>query len=97
MNAPSRSRRRHDYYRMRGRALHRSLYPSHTDRSMSVAAPDVRVLGKMVSTRGPVHTCRDCCGNRRKYDGPSLAERRLESWLDEWAQCGLAEKPGAST
>jgi hypothetical protein len=85
MEAPPRSRRRHDARRMRARALFRWRYPAHTTWPVLTAVPAPRVLGKMVSTRSQPNACPQCCANRRKYDGPSVAERKVERWREDWS------------
>jgi hypothetical protein len=61
---------------MRGRALFRWRHPAHSRWPVSAEQPEPRIWGKMISTRSQPNACPDCCANRRKYDGPTLAERK---------------------
>jgi hypothetical protein len=46
-------------------------------------APSDAWIGKMVSTHGKPCSCSLNCANRRRWDGPTLAERIAAEAVDE--------------
>jgi hypothetical protein len=76
MFVPSRSRRRHDRSRQRQRMvrLWKDLYALGVPYKAK-PDPSPTWLGKMISTHGKPCSCSLGCGNRRKWDGPTVAER----------------------
>jgi hypothetical protein len=82
MFVPSRSRRRYDRLRLRQRMvrLWKDLYAPGDPRNAK-PDPDPTWLGNMISTDGKPCSCSLGCGNRRKWDGPTLAERIADDAL----------------
>jgi hypothetical protein len=80
MFVPSRSRRRHEHYRLRRRMI--ALWKIWSRLSSSM--PTSHWLGNMIATHG-VPCSGYCCGNRRRYEGPTRAERIADEQLHEGA------------
>jgi hypothetical protein len=78
MDVPSRSRRRNDRLRMKARMRRLWLVYQFDRRGTYTEEPDAAWLGVMTSTHGKPCSCGLGCGNRRRYDGPPIGERRSE-------------------
>jgi len=80
MFVPIRSRRRHHRLRLRQRMLRlwKNLYAPGR---LNDSEPDPTWLGNMISTHGKPCSCSLGCGNRRKWDGSTLAERIADDAL----------------
>jgi hypothetical protein len=76
MEVPTRSRRRHDRWRMRQRMLQYWALMSLRSSTEPLSPPTDEWLGNMVSTHGKPCSCIRGCGNRRRTEGASIAERR---------------------
>lgn len=77
MEVASRSRRRHDVWRVKQRM--RRYWRDRGFGRLSVGArqgPTEHWVGNMASTHGKPCSCSLGCGNRRYWDGPSIGERR---------------------
>jgi hypothetical protein len=85
MEIPLRSRRRHERLRLRAYLLRREAY--HSSRPAPASDLDPRFLGVLISTHGAWCSCSMNCANRRRWEGPTLAERRFadreRAMLDE--------------
>jgi hypothetical protein len=76
MDIKSRSRRRHEAWRMkeRMRRYWRDYFRSSSDGKTENPTP--QWIGNMVATHGKPCSCTLGCGNRRRWEGPSISERR---------------------
>jgi hypothetical protein len=83
MRMPSRSRRRSDRLRIKSRMLRIwFLYPN-----ARFDLPELSWWGVMISTHGKPCSCRLGCGNRRSFEGPSVAEQRQrDRGSEDWGE-----------